>query len=77
MTEAIGMSAFTGIISHIIFFVVTWKVLEGLRIEQFFKKGKVMEARILFILVCITIGATASNFFLDILSWSQDLVYLF
>ncbi|SET24932.1 conserved hypothetical integral membrane protein [Salinibacillus kushneri] len=75
--ESIGMTAVIGLASHILFFVLTWKVLEGLRIEQFFKKGKVVESRILFILVCITIGTTASNFFLDILSWAQDLVYLF
>ncbi|WP_238389587.1 DUF1146 family protein [Virgibacillus sp. MSP4-1] len=75
--ESIGITALTGLVSHIVFFVLTWKVLEGMRMEQFFKKGKVMEARILFILVCITIGTTASNFFLDILSWAQDLIYLF
>jgi uncharacterized integral membrane protein (TIGR02327 family) len=77
MLQSLGITALTGIISHIFFIVLTWKVLQSVRIEQIFKKGKIMEARVLFMLITIMIGSSVSRFFLEFLDWSQDLVYLF
>ncbi len=77
MFQSMGYTALIGMISHVFFIVIAWYALQSLRIEGIFKKGKVMESRVLFLLVAIALGHTVSNFFLDILSWSQDMVYFF
>jgi uncharacterized integral membrane protein (TIGR02327 family) len=77
MLQAYGSEALIGMISHVFFIVITWWALQGIRIEGIFKKGRIMEARIVFLFVTIAIGTTVSNFFLDFLEWSQDLVFLF
>lgn len=41
------------------------------------KKGKVVQARLLMILLTIAIGTAVANFFLDYLNYSQQLPYLF
>ncbi|MGP4072307.1 DUF1146 family protein [Piscibacillus sp. B03] len=61
---------------HIIFITLAWKVLEAVQLEQIFKKNRVIESRILFIMLSITIGATVSNFFIDFIKWSRQLQHL-
>ena len=77
MLQSLGYNALLGMISHIVFIIITWKVIQSIRIEEIFKKNHVMEARIFFLFVTIAIGTAVSNFFLDILEWSQDLIYFF
>ena len=77
MLQSLGYNALFGMISHVVFIIITWKVIQSIRIEQIFKKNHVMEARIFFLFVTIAIGTAVSNFFLDILEWSQDLIYFF
>lgn len=64
-------------ISHVLFIYLTWIVIQSLNLDPFFLKNKVTEARILIIFVTIAIGTTVSNFVLDIINWSQDIIYLF
>lgn len=49
----------------------------SLNIEPFVRKGHVKEAKVLLVLLTIAIGTGASHFFLDILRWSQDLLFFF
>jgi len=49
----------------------------ALNVEFFIRKNHVTEARILLIFISIAIGSTVSRFVLDIIQWSQDLIYLF
>ncbi|MFD1735218.1 DUF1146 family protein [Bacillus salitolerans] len=72
-----GQQALLSIISHLIFIVITWWALQGLRIDALIKANKVLQARILLILFTIAIGSTVSNFFLDYLIWSQQIPLLF
>ncbi|MBB6453976.1 putative integral membrane protein (TIGR02327 family) [Salirhabdus euzebyi] len=77
MLQSLGVDALTGMISHVFFIIITWRVLQGVRIEPIIKKGQLFEARVLFVFVTIMIGTSVSRFFLEFLNWSQDLIYLF
>ncbi|UOQ50258.1 DUF1146 family protein [Gracilibacillus caseinilyticus] len=77
MLESLAQDGLIGMLSHLLFIVITWQVLQSLNFDEWFKKHKVMEARIFLILITITIGSTVSNFFLDFLNWSQQLLYMF
>ncbi len=63
--------------SHIIFIIITWKVLQAVNLDAFFRKGKIFEIRVLMILITIAIATSVSNFFLDLINWSSSLSYLF
>ncbi|MFD1416355.1 DUF1146 family protein [Oceanobacillus jeddahense] len=69
--------ALISIFSHIMFIYLTWKVVTAIRIETIFKKGRSAEARVFLLFITIMIGTGVSRFFLDILQWSGDLIYLF
>lgn len=72
-----GQLALISIFSHIMFIYLTWKVVTTIRIETIFKKGRSAEARVFLLFITIVIGTGVSRFFLDILQWSGDLIYLF
>ncbi|HIV74350.1 MAG TPA: DUF1146 family protein [Candidatus Pseudogracilibacillus intestinigallinarum] len=73
----IGYFSIISMISHIVFIAITWRAMQGINFEPLVRKNYVVEARILLIFIAIAIGATVSNFVLDILQWSQNLLYLF
>lgn len=73
----IGYFSLIAIFSHIFFIFITWIALQSINFEIIIRKNHVREARLLVILLTIFIGSTVSNFVLDIIRWSQDLVYLF
>ncbi|MBU5594340.1 DUF1146 family protein [Amphibacillus sp. MSJ-3] len=77
MIEELGTQALMSITSHIVFIIITWQVLQAVRLDEIFKKNRIFEARIVIIFLTITIGATVSNFFLDLIHWTQQLLYLF
>lgn len=74
---SIGQFAVTGLLSHIVFIVITWYVMQSINFEPLLRKNKTTEARILLLFISIIIGTGVSRFFLDILQWSRDLLYLF
>lgn len=74
---SIGVTALVGIISHILFIYLTWNALQGINFEFIVRKDKLTEARIVIMFIAIIIGSMVSNFVLDIIRWSQDLIYLF
>ena len=75
--SSIGVMAMVSILSHILFIYIAWVAIQSIHIDKFIKKHRVMEARLLVICLAIIIGSLVSRFFLDILQWSQDLIYLF
>ncbi|WP_200865446.1 MULTISPECIES: DUF1146 family protein [Sediminibacillus] len=75
--QSLGQEALISMISHLIFIIITWRVLQGINLEPLIKKGRIMEANILLIFITIAIGTTVSRFFLDFLQWSQQLIFLF
>jgi len=74
---SIGQMAITGMLSHVIFIIITWQVMQGINFEPVVRKHRATEARIFLLLIAIVIGTSVSRFFLDILQWSRDLLFLF
>ncbi|RDY72301.1 DUF1146 family protein [Halobacillus sp. SY10] len=77
MEQYFAEEAILSMISHLIFIIITWRVLQSINFDAFFRKNKVFEARALLIIVTIALGTTVSNFFLDFIKWSNSLIYLF
>ncbi len=77
MQLMLGQHALIAICSHLLFITLTWWALQGIHYERLMKKGRVLQTRVLLILVTIAIGATVSNFFLDYLGYSKTLPYIF
>ncbi|MBO1004784.1 DUF1146 family protein [Pseudogracilibacillus auburnensis] len=77
MVENIGQEAIIQLISHLFFIGVTFFALQALNFDKLIRKNRVFQARLLYILLTITIGASVSNFFLDYLYWSRQLQFLF
>lgn len=74
---SIGYMSIISMLSHVFFIYIAWIAIQSINIDYFIRKNRVKEARLFMILVAIVIGATVSHFVLDIIQWSQDLIYLF
>lgn len=77
MQIQISQIAIISILSHIIFIYLAWRVIIAINIDPLIRKDHVTEARILLLFIAIIIGSGVSRFFLEILQWSQDLMYFF
>ncbi|WP_036166918.1 DUF1146 family protein [Lysinibacillus sphaericus] len=75
--EAIGQEALLGILSHLFFIAITFYALQAFMTEKLFKKNRVFQIQLIYILLSIAIGSAVSNFFLQISNWSGKLPYLF
>lgn len=71
-----GVQAAISIVSHSIFIIITWRALQSIRFDVLFKKNKVKEAQLFMVILTIVIASILSHFFLDLLNWSQQLLYL-
>lgn len=72
----LGVQAIIGIATNIFFIMIFFWALKGLRIESWIKKNHVVQARILYVFFSITIGYTVSNFVLEFLNLSKNLIFL-
>ncbi|BDG49093.1 MULTISPECIES: DUF1146 family protein [Parageobacillus] len=77
MMPMLGQQALVSIIVHLVFIAITWWTLQGVRLEAILRPNRVFQGRLLYILLTIMIGSTVANFFLDYLSWSKQLPFLF
>ncbi|NPC94441.1 DUF1146 domain-containing protein [Bacillus sp. WMMC1349] len=75
--EGIGQQAAISILVHLFFIALTWWALLAVNIDPLIKKGKIIQARVLMIILTIAIGSIVSNFFLDYLYYSRQLHNLF
>ncbi|MFU0789371.1 DUF1146 family protein [Cerasibacillus sp. JNUCC 74] len=74
---SIGQQAIIGIISHLLFIYLTWRLMMSVNFEPLIRKGRAKEAQILILFLTIVIGSGVSRFFLEVLQWSRDLNHLF
>jgi len=77
MFTVLGQQALLSMIVHLCFIIVTWWALQALNFDKLLRSNKVLQARVLFILLTIVIGSTVSNFFLDYLGFANQLPYMF
>lgn len=75
--DTIGLMGLISLISHTFFIGMTWYVMQGINFEVIVRKHRVLEAQIFLIFIAIVIGSMVSNFILDMIRWSQDLIFLF
>ncbi|MEQ6356130.1 DUF1146 family protein [Lysinibacillus sp. M3] len=75
--RAVGQEALIGILSHIFFIAITFYALQAFMLEKLFKKNKVFQVQLIYILLSVAIGSAVSNFFLQFSNWSGKLPYLF
>nr|WP_042221431.1 DUF1146 family protein [Oceanobacillus manasiensis] len=74
---SIGQLAIVSMLSHLIFIYLTWRVVQAINFDPLIRKGRAGEARVLLLLITIVVGSGVSRFFLEILQWSRDLMFLF
>ncbi len=75
--EYIRFQSLVTLISHIFFIGMSFWGLQSVRIEHLFKKNKVQQVRLFYVILAIVLGYNLSNFFLDFTSHSQNLMYFF
>jgi uncharacterized integral membrane protein (TIGR02327 family) len=77
MVADFGQQALISIVVHIFFIGITFWSLQALNFEKLLKPNRVIQARLLIIILTITVGSSISNFFLNYLLWSQQLPLMF
>ncbi|WP_066369349.1 DUF1146 family protein [Neobacillus fumarioli] len=73
----LGQMALVSILSHLVFIALAWWALQAIRLEKLLRANHVLQARVLYLLLAIFLGSSASNFFLDYLQWSRQLPMIF
>ncbi len=68
-----GQQALLSMIVHLVFISLTFWALQALRFDKALRPNRVMQARVLYILISIAIGSTVADFFLSYSTWSQQL----
>ena len=71
--ESFGQQALLSMIIHLVFIAVSFWALQALRIDKAIQPNKIMQVRVLLILLSVAIGSTVANFFLSYASWAQQL----
>ena len=72
-----GQQALMNVLAYIIFIGMALYALQGLRIEQLFKKGKTFQIQLFYVFMSIVIGSAVADFFLNFLNWSQTIPFIF
>src|SRR5699024_11492818 len=65
---SIGQLAITGLLSHIIFILITWYVMQAINFEPIIRKNRTTEARIFFSAYCVHYCYSGQPFFLYFLT---------
>ncbi len=73
----IGVFSVIGLVSHIFFIAITWRLMLAVNFDVMIRKNRVGEARLLLVFLTIAIGTLVSNFVLDIIRWTLDIPLLF
>ncbi|WP_396954711.1 DUF1146 family protein [Neobacillus sp. YIM B06451] len=77
MISDLGTGALVGILVHLLCITLAWWAIQALNFEKLLRANRVLQARVLYILLAIAIGTTVSNFFLDYLLLSRQLPAIF
>lgn len=62
--------ALKGLIYILVTIITIWAV-NSINFENFFKKNKILEARVLYLLVCMSISYLVVNFLYDFFTYSK------
>lgn len=73
----LGFQSIIAIMVHLFFIAVSFYALQSVRLDMVFKKGHVFQAQLMMILLSLVLGTIVGNFFLQLMSWSSQLQFLF
>jgi len=76
MFSNVGVFSVLSIVTNLAFIALAWWALQSLDFEKFIRKNRVMQGRLLYILLAIAIGSIVANFFLDYFVWSGQIPYI-
>ncbi|MGF2144300.1 DUF1146 family protein [Vagococcus fluvialis] len=71
-----GVDTLVRIFSHFAFIYLAFWGLQAMRLDLLFKKGQqyYKQMRVVFVLLAILIGYNASNFFMEVMFLTRDLL---
>lgn len=75
--EYYGQLSIIGLILHVVCVCLAFWALQGVRLEQIFKKNHIAQAQTFIIILAVLLGTSLSRFILDILQYSLQLKLLF
>ena len=72
-----GVDTIVRIFSHFAFIYLAFWGLQAMRLDLLFKKGQqyYKQMRVIFVLLAILIGYNASNFFMEVMFLTRDLIF--
>lgn len=62
MFSSIGITALIGMLSHLLFIYITWRVITTINFDPLIRKGRETEARLLIILLPLLSAQTSVDF---------------
>lgn len=75
--KRIGFMGLLTLISHLFFMMVTYWSLQSLKTDHWFQKGRESHMQVFYILLSLAIGYACSQFVLDLVMHSRNMLLLF
>ncbi|AIQ26413.1 MULTISPECIES: DUF1146 family protein [Paenibacillus] len=76
-SSAAGTSSMISMIVSLLSVVLSWWALQNLKLDLVIRYPKSPQGRLLHLLLAIVLGRLVAGFFLDYLSWSGMIRYMF
>lgn len=75
--QTVGIQGIITILSHVFFIWISLTLVQMIDTSKFIRKGDPRRAQLLMMFIAIALGFTVSSFFIDIITASQNLKFLF
>ncbi|TDL95392.1 DUF1146 family protein [Macrococcus carouselicus] len=72
----IGIYAIIHILLHVVCTCISFWALKSLRTDQWFKANQIKQIQVLLILLSFALGKLMSDFIMDIVYFSQQMVWI-
>ncbi|WP_056956569.1 DUF1146 family protein [Lacticaseibacillus pantheris] len=76
MDTSLGLSAAFTFMSHLVFIIMSWRLLIVLRFDKILKPNRVNESRLLLFFIAVALGYLVSSCFLSLVQAARNLFYL-
>lgn len=73
--EYIRVQSLITLFSHLFFIGLSYWAVQSVRTEHLFKKNASQQVRIFLLLLAVGIGYTVSSFFMEFMTYSQNLFF--
>lgn len=76
MYTGLGINAALTLVSHLVFIVISFRLLFALRFDRLLKAHHERDGQLLMMFIAVGLGYLVSSFFLSIVAAAQNLPYL-